>query len=85
MARVRTQVYLEREQHQWLRKEAQEMDVSMTELLRRILADYARERRLSPPREAFASITNLGDSGADDVAEQHDRYLMEIIADEHLR
>jgi hypothetical protein len=85
MTRVRTQVYLEREQHQWLRKEAQDRDVSMTELLRRILADYARERRLSPPREVLAGITKLGDSGAADVAVEHDRYLAEIIADEHLR
>jgi hypothetical protein len=85
MTRVRTQVYLEREQHQWLRKEAQDQDVSMTELLRRILDEYTQERRQVPPREVLGGIAKLGNSGVHDVAEDHNRYLAEIIADEHLR
>ncbi len=85
MARVRTQVYLEPEQHEWLREEAQELHVPMTELLREIIAEHAREQRLPIPREAFMSITNLGASGTTDTSEQHDRILADLIADEHLR
>lgn len=38
------------------------MGISMPGLVRQILADYAWERRLSPPRDVLEGITNLGDS-----------------------
>jgi hypothetical protein len=82
--KVRTQVYLEPEQHRWLRGEARALNVSMTELLRNIVAEHMHGRHPFPSREAFMSIVGLGESGPDDVAEEHDRYLVEVIADEHL-
>lgn len=85
MEKVRTQVYLEREQHRWLREEARALDVSMAELLRRIVDEYARGRRPAPSRGAFAAIVGLGASDADEVAERHDEYLAEIVADGYLR
>lgn len=84
MGRVRTQVYLEPEQHRWLRKEAQERNMPMTELLRQIIAEHAQRQHPHPSREAFLSITDLGESGLKGVSEQHDRYLADVIADEHL-
>jgi hypothetical protein len=84
MERVRTQVYLEPEQHQWLREEARDLNVPMTELLRQIIDEHLHGRRQSPSPEAFSSIVNLGESDAEDVSENHDRYLAEVIASEHL-
>jgi len=85
MNRVRTQVYLEREQHRHLQEEAQALNVPMTELLRRIVADHMHGPRPSPSHQAFMSIVGLGASGESAIAEEHDRYLAEEIADEHLR
>lgn len=84
MNRVRTQVYLEEEQHRHLQEEAQALSVPMTELLRRIIADHMRGLRPSPSRQAFMSIVGLGASGENAIAEEHDHYLAEEIADEHL-
>ena len=84
MNRVRTQVYLDQEQHRSLQEEAQALNVPMTELLRRIIGDHMHGRQPSPSREAFASIVGLGASGLHNVADEHDQYLAEAIADEHL-
>jgi hypothetical protein len=84
MEKIRTQVYLQPEQHRWLREEAQALNVSMTELLRTIVSDHMQGQAPPPPREAFSSIVALGRSGTADVSEEHDRYLAEVIADEHL-
>ena len=84
MNRVRTQVYLEQEQHRHLQEEAQALNVPMTELLRRIVADHMHGSRPSPSKKAFMSIVGLGASGEKAIAEEHDRYLAEEIADEHL-
>ncbi len=84
MDRVRTQVYLEPEQHRWLRDEAKELDVPMTELLRQIIDEHVRERRRVPSASAFMRIVGLGESNVDDVSERHDDYLAEEIARGHI-
>lgn len=83
MGLKRTQIYLEPEQHQALKREAAEKGISLAELLRRIVEDHLREKR---PRKDFFEIVGLGRSGLRDVAAEHDRYLAEALSkDEDLR
>lgn len=83
MGLKRTQVYLEPEQHQSLKREARERGISLAELFRQIVGHYLRRER---PKEEFLRIVGLGKSGRSDVSEDHDRYLAEAIArDEDLR
>lgn len=82
MAFVRTQIYLEPEQHLFLKEEAKRQGISIAELLRRILDSYVQQTR---PKEDFAKIVALGRSGLSDVSEKHDKYLAKALSDEHVR
>lgn len=38
-----------------------------------------------PKREDYFKIVGLGKSGVNDISENHDKYIGEVLADEHLR
>lgn len=77
----RTQIYLPRAHHQALLKEAREAGISMTELVRRIVADHIEGRRGlgSVSKDAVLSFVALGESGHADGSEQHDAILDESL------
>lgn len=74
----RTQIYLEPEQHYRLKREANQKDISLSELIRQIVREHYKGNQ----PEENASIVGLGKSGKSDVSERHDRYLEEEIHNE---
>jgi hypothetical protein len=84
---VRTQVYLTPAQHRALRTAARRANLSMTEVLRRILAERLEGKRglRSFSKEAVLSFVGLGASGSADVAEHHDDALDQAFRDGSLR
>jgi predicted HicB family RNase H-like nuclease len=84
---IRTQVYLTPRQHRALRRSAKEAGVSMTEMLRRILAEHFAGRRgiASFDKETVLAFAALGRSGLRDVAERHDEALDEALRAPSLR
>lgn len=85
--KARTMVYLEPDQLRALKEEANSLDISFAELIRRVVrAHLSRREGPSPPaRDAFLRIVALGESGCRDVSERHDAYLGGILRDEHSR
>lgn len=79
VALKRTQIYLEPEQHRSLKREARDQGISLAELLRRIVTEHLRKTR---SREEFFAIVGLGRGEREDVAERHDHYLGEAVADD---
>ncbi len=77
MSLKRTQIYLEREQHQLLKREAAAKGVSLAELLRQLAKDHLYK---APRHEDFARIVALGRSGVADASEDHDRYIGEGVS-----
>ncbi len=84
---VRTQIYLSASQHRALKREAKAAGVSMTELVRQIVADRieGRGRVHVHDKEAIMRFVGLGDSGAGDASENHDRALDEAFRGGDLR
>jgi hypothetical protein len=76
---------LEFEQNRVLQQKARDVTRLMTELVRRLAAAYLPDAAAAPAPEAFERIVALGESAAADVAEEHDRYLAEVLAGGHLR
>ncbi len=77
MARVRTQVYLEKSQYERLRAEAFKQKLSLSELLRRLIQQAFGPKRLSSAqlrRKALGFVGKGRDSDSD-VARHHDKYL----------
>lgn len=74
----RTQIYLEPEQHSLLKREADRRDISLSELIRRLIGEHFETSRSGEPN----SIVDLGGSGKSDIAEKHDRYLGEAVGRE---
>jgi hypothetical protein len=73
------QIYLTRAQHDALRRQARTTNVSMTELLRRLVDSHL----IGKPgvtvfgKEAILALGNLGASGRKDTSERHDDALDE--------
>ena len=84
---VRTQIYLSRSQHQALKRAAKAAGISMTELVRRIVAERVEGRphvRVHD-KETVLRFVALGDSGVSDTSEHHDRALDEAFRAGNLR
>ena len=77
----RTQIYLPRTHHQALQREARAAGISMTELVRRIVADHVEGRRGlgSVSKDAVLRFVALGKSGRSDGSERHDAILDESL------
>lgn len=78
---VRTQIQLTPDQHRRLKKWAQQRGISLSEAIRRFVADRLDAEQAAPTREALVreAMTAVGayrdPSGATDVAREHDRHL----------
>lgn len=76
--RVRTQIYLDPEQHVALLEKARRLNVSLAELIRQLVDRYLKtEQQELPTREDLMGLVGLGASGRRDIAEKHDQYLAE--------
>ena len=84
---IRTQIYLSAAQHRALKREAKLAGVSMTELVRQVVADRieGRGRVHVRDKEAILRFIDLGDSGAGNTSEDHDRALDEAFRAGDLR
>lgn len=84
---VRTQIYLSPSQHRALKREAKATGVSMTELVRQIVAERVEGRQAVRvhEKEAIMRFVGLGDSGTNDTSAQHDAALDEAFRAGDLR
>jgi len=74
----RTQIYLEPEQHSLLKREADRRDISLSELIRRLIGEHFETNHSGKT----TSIVGLGGSGKSDIAKKHDQYLGEAVGGE---
>jgi hypothetical protein len=74
---VRTQIYLPPAQHRALKRQAKAAGVSMTELIRQIVAERIEGRQSVRvhDKEAIMRFIGLGDGGPDSTSEHHDAAL----------
>ena len=85
---VRTQIYLERWQHEALKERAAEESVSMAHLIREAVTAYLAEaRQESIDWEAYMNdpiwrirevVEELGPSGIEDGSVNHDYYIYDL-------
>ena len=73
---VRTQIALDVEDHRRAKQRASEMNISMAEYIRRLVARDLGDRRQAASPEA---IFDLGRSSGSDVARRKDEYLAEAV------
>jgi hypothetical protein len=83
----RTQIYIEASHLRALRREAKEAGVSVTELVRRIVAGHLNDERGVPAfkKEDVLSFVALGKSRHRTVSERHDDALDEAFRAGDLR
>jgi hypothetical protein len=76
---IRMQIHLSSSQHRDLKREAKAAGVSMSEFVRRIVADRleGRQRVRDHDREAVMRFVGLGDGGTGNASADHDRALDE--------
>lgn len=78
--RIRTQIYLEEQQRQWLKLEAMHRRTSMSDLIRDAVSNLAeRERKrvdwANDPITKLIGFIKPRKDGENDWAEEHDHYL----------
>jgi len=86
MTMVRTQVQIEAEQHRRLKAEAYRRSMSMSAVVRELLAEKladAQERRRTEAESAWEAFIGCGNDTAADVSVNHDKYLAEILHESH--
>jgi hypothetical protein len=77
-------LYLEAEQLEALRQRARAERIPMAKLFRRIVGDYlSANRQPAAPADVYRRIVAVGESCHSDVADHHDRYLAEALAQRH--
>jgi Ribbon-helix-helix protein, copG family len=83
----RTQIYIESSHLKALRREAKTAGVSVTEIVRRIVAGHLEDERGVPAfkKEDVLSFVGLGKSGSMTVSERHDDALDEAFRAGDLR
>jgi hypothetical protein len=86
MVYKRTQIYLDPEEHRRLVLEAAERGISLTEYLRRIVADRVGENAPRYESSAWEGIFNIGNSGGrKDTVENMDEEVAQAIEAEYQR
>ena len=73
---VRTQIALDPEDHRRAKQRATEMNISLAEYIRRLVA---RDVGASPVAARPDAIFDLGESQASDVARHKDEYLADAL------
>ena len=71
----RTQISLEGAQYRRLVDEARKAGVSMSALIRRLLAEHFDEQPGAPSEDALESIVGIGRGTGEAVGRDHDAYL----------
>ena len=86
METIKTEIKLDSSQYKMLSEELKRLHLSMEDLLNNMIQQYLMEisQISNQPTEDFMSIVGLGESDSTDVSEKHDKYLGEIIANEHI-
>ena len=77
---IRTQIQFEEAQHQQIRRLAQSHQISMSEVVRRLIRQsLALGLDQDPPRKAGAllELAGIGQSALGDLGRRHDEYLAE--------
>lgn len=83
---VRTMVQLTEAQQEELKRLAKARHTSVSELVRRGVDMVIGSGMMDPEvRRRAREAVGFADSGLTDLAENHDKYYAEAIADEHLR
>ena len=74
---IRTQIQLEEEQMVWLKRQARDRGVSMSQLIREGIAHYRTTQERVPADVKTRAMAAVGtfSSGCKDVSERHDDYL----------
>lgn len=87
MKTLTPQIQLDSAQFNALTEEAKKRQRSIDELLNDFVKEYLAGLTILHRRSVtdLMSIVGLGEGGASDVSENHDKYLGEAIANEHLR
>jgi hypothetical protein len=85
MSDTPTTIYLTEHEQQLLQAEAESKHVLLPDLLHGIIADHLSGRVEAFSRADYMTIVGLGQSGLQVIAEDHDTYVAQTIADEHLR
>jgi len=87
MKTLAPQIRLDSSQFEMLSEESKKRQMSIDEFVSNLVKQFLDEHTISDKHQSanFMSIVGLGDSGATDVSEHHDKYLGEVIANEHLR
>ena len=86
METVKAEIKLDSSQYKMLSEELKRLHLSIIELLNNIIQQYLMEVSLAKKGtlDDFMSIVGLGESNSSDISENHDKYLGEIIANEHI-
>ena len=76
---VRTQIQLEEDQMQWLKRKALEKGISISQLIREGLSVYRanEDRLLEDKRKRAIAAVGRFKSKISDISEKHDEYLSE--------
>jgi len=82
---TRTQISLPQEDYQGAKTRARELNISLAEYLRRLVAGDLAASGRRPDRSALLELFDSGDSGGADVAAEKHSYLGESAYAEHLR
>ena len=85
---VRTQVQFPEEELKELKREAAEEGISVSEAIRRYVAEGRRAKRKPTRKELMKralAVAGKFNSGIPDLAERHDDYFVESILDDGLR
>lgn len=82
--KVRTQIYLERNNYEWLKKRSTGTNISISQQIREAIARYvvdeSREEEIPVLSETdpIWDLIGAGDSGLGDLSINHDHYLYGI-------
>ena len=81
---VRTQIQMEEDQMNWLRKEASARGVSVSQLIREGIALFRSREERFPEEKKRRALGAVGRFSSDlsDVSERHDEYLAEALGKE---
>jgi len=87
METVKAEIKLDSSQYKVLSEELKRLHLSIEDLLNNMIQQYIVDisQISNRPTEDFMSIVDLGESDSTDVSEKHDKYLGEIVANEHIR
>ncbi len=74
--RIRTQIYLDEQQRQWLKLEARYRRTTMSDLIRDAVGHLVQERRpVDWKNDPITKLIGFIKDGPPDLSEEHDHYI----------